>query len=162
MVEGRIYRGGMVPYLQVSSIAIVASYLPQFRAHSVIRTLSSDSRSSIMSSFLDKVKDVAVKASDKYQEQKDSSSKDEGTYDPSKNDDYPSSNKQSGSDSYGGRDTSNTDSYSSKPANSHTQVKTRLPPTTMTESKLALTAKTQQTAPTARPKNPATEMTAMT
>lgn len=69
-----------------------------------------------MSSFLDKVKDVAEKASDKYQEKKNSSSKDEGTYDPSKNDDYPSSNKQSGSDSYGGRDTSNTDSYSSKPS----------------------------------------------
>lgn len=48
-----------------------------------------------MSSFLNKVKDVAEKASDKYQEKKNSSSKDEGTYDPSKNDDYSSSNKQS-------------------------------------------------------------------
>lgn len=48
-----------------------------------------------MSSFIDKVKNVAEKASDKYQEKKNSSSKDEGTYDPSKNDDYSSSNQQS-------------------------------------------------------------------
>lgn len=48
-----------------------------------------------MSSFLNTVKDVAEKASDRYQEKKKSSSKDEGTYDPSKNDDYSSSNKQS-------------------------------------------------------------------
>lgn len=57
----------------------------------------------IMSSFLDKVKDVAGKASDAYQENKSKSSgsnnnEDGGTYDSSKNDDYSSGNQQSSSE----------------------------------------------------------------